>query len=292
MIYILENEQLKVKVSSMGAELQSIRRPDDNTEYLWQGDPTYWAGRATNLFPLCGRLVEGKYIYGGNTYEMCIHGFAKLQEWTILRQTTTALTFQLRDNEETYKMFPFHFTLELTYTLDGDTLSVTWIVRNTDDKTMYFAIGGHPGFNLPLEDGKTFEDYFIEFDEECPAKRLCLSDACFYLNDAEPYPLENGKTIRLRHDLFDQDAIFLQDTCRALTLRCEGGKHAVHMTYPDMKFIGLWHKPHTEAPYVCIEPWRGVPAMDGAINHWEEMPEKEVLQPDEVYRNTYTISFT
>jgi len=35
MIYILENDKLKVKISSMGAELQSICRVEDNTEYLW-----------------------------------------------------------------------------------------------------------------------------------------------------------------------------------------------------------------------------------------------------------------
>ena len=42
MIYILENDNLRVKVSSLGAEMQSIRRVEDGTEYLWQGDPAFW----------------------------------------------------------------------------------------------------------------------------------------------------------------------------------------------------------------------------------------------------------
>ena len=96
MIYILENEVLKVKISSMGAELQSIRRLEDDTEYLWQGDARYWPGRATNLFPMCGRMVEGKYTFEGKTYEIPIHGFAKLQEWTVLRQRRMPLPCSCR----------------------------------------------------------------------------------------------------------------------------------------------------------------------------------------------------
>ena len=28
---------------------------------------------------------------------------------------------------------------------------------------MYFGLGGHPGFNVPLEAGLSFEDYCLEF---------------------------------------------------------------------------------------------------------------------------------
>ena len=104
---------LKVKISSMGAELQSIRRLEDDTEYLWQGDARYWPGRATNLFPMCGRMVEGKYTFEGKTYEIPIHGFAKLQEWRVLRQKANAITLQLQDTEETLAMYPFRFALEI-----------------------------------------------------------------------------------------------------------------------------------------------------------------------------------
>jgi galactose mutarotase-like enzyme len=56
MITGIENDLLRVQASSLGAELQSIVLKKDGTEYLWQGDPTYWKGRAYNLFPICGRL--------------------------------------------------------------------------------------------------------------------------------------------------------------------------------------------------------------------------------------------
>ena len=292
MIYILENDRLKVKVSSMGAELQSIRRTADNTEYLWQGDPTYWQGRATNLFPCCGRNVEGKYTYRGETYEMAIHGFAKLQEWDVVRQKSDTLTLQIKDTPETLAMFPFHFAMEITYTLSGDDLTVALIVHNRDEKTMLFAVGGHPGFNVPLCAGESFEDYYLEFDAPCEPKRLRMSETCFYCGTADPFPLEEGTILPLRHSLFDRDAIFLQDTAGGVTLRTKEGTHTVHVAYGELPFVGFWHKPHTQAPYVCIEPWRGVPAADGGINDWEEKPENEQLEPGETYRCSYTLSFT
>ncbi len=291
MIYILENDKLKIKISSMGAELQSIRRLEDDTEYLWQGDATYWPRRATNIFPSCGRMVEGKYTYAGQTYEMPIHGFIKEMEFEVLHQKSNALTLQLQDNEESRALYPFKFSLEISYTLADEALSVAMIVHNLDDKEMIFAVGGHPGFNVPLTEEVAFEDYYIEFDKICQPQKLCLSDTCFYLNDMEEFPLVEDRRLPLQHSLFDNDAIFLAATGGGVTLKSDKSPRGVHMVYPDMKFLGLWHKPHTEAPYVCIEPWTGVPAVDGKVNSLEEKPEMNRLASGDIYRNVYTIEF-
>ena len=291
MIYILENDKLKVKISSMGAELQSIRRNDDNTEYLWQGDAPFWAKRATNIFPNCGRMWEGKYTYEGKTYEMPLHGFVRDMEWEVLRQKSTALTLQVTSTEETLAMYPFPFALEISYTLEGEDLSVAMIVHNTGENTMRFAVGGHPGFRIPLEEGKAFEDYYVEFDAPCQPNRVRMSEKCFYLDAVDPFPLEDNVRLPLRHTLFDQDAIFLRDTSGAVTLRTAGGKRSVHVSYPEMKFVGLWHNPKTEAPFMCIEPWLGLPALDGHVNDLTEHREMTLLEPGETYRNTYVISF-
>ena len=288
MIYILENDKLRIKISSMGAELQSIRRADDDTEYLWQGDAKYWSGRAINLFPVCGRMFGGKYTYDGNTYEIGIHGFARKTEWKILRQSTDRLTLQLSDTEETYKVYPFRFCTELTYSLDGNEIAVTWVVRNTDDKTLLFSLGGHPGFNVPLLPGETFEDYRIEFDEPCAPRKLLLSDTCFYLNDSEPFPLEDDRIIPLHHSMFDNDGIFLRDTCGGLTLTA-GGAHHVHVGFENIPIIGFWHTTRSDAPFICIEPWLGVPAIDGKINALEELPLMQKLPVDGVFRTGFTL---
>lgn len=292
MIYILENDRLKVKISSMGAELQSIYRTDLDTEYLWQGDPDFWKNRAPNLFPICGRLIEGKYSFEGKEYEMAIHGFARNMEWEVIHQKSNVLTLQLQSNEETLASYPWRFSLEMVYTLEEDTLSVASILHNLDDKTMLFAMGGHPGFNVPLTKGENFENYFIEFDNPCTPNLLVLSETCFYTGNTTPVPLDENNRLWLTHQMFDKDAWFFQDTDKGLTLKSENGERSVHMSFPDMKYVGLWHKPFSEAPYVCIEPWTGVPGWDRpGVAAFEDKPEMTELEPQGIYRNTYTMSF-
>ena len=291
MIYILENDQLRVKVSSVGAELQSIRRIDDGTEYLWQGDATYWARRASNLFPVCGRLWDNQYIYRSKTYPMGSHGFARGKEWSVLHQTGNALTLQLTPDEETLAAYPFRFTLQMTYTLTEESLAVTTIVHNEDDKEMPFAVGGHPGFNVPLTEGSVYEDYKLVFDEPCqPLKFICDAN-CFYLDKMTLFPLKENRVLPLQHSLFDDDAIFLEKATRGVTLCSDKSAHSVHLAFPDSPYLGIWHTPKSEAPFVCIEPWVAAPSRAGAVANLEDRSDMIQLEPSGVYRNTYTITF-
>ena len=75
MNYTIKNDILNVEISTLGAELQSIKK--NNVEYLWQGDEKSWKNKATNIFPYVGKMQDGKYIYKGKTYEMGSHGLAR-----------------------------------------------------------------------------------------------------------------------------------------------------------------------------------------------------------------------
>ena len=59
MNYTIENEDLRVVISSLGAEVQSVVRKSDDKELWWQGDPRFWDGRSPVLFPACGGLWNG-----------------------------------------------------------------------------------------------------------------------------------------------------------------------------------------------------------------------------------------
>ena len=290
MIYILENDKLRVKVSSLGAEMQSIRRIEDGTEYLWQGDATYWARRASNLFPVCGRLWEGKHLYDGKAYEMGSHGFARGKEWEVIHQKPTALTLQLKPDGETLAQYPFRFILEMTYTLTEDSLAVTTIVRNEDDKVMPFAVGGHPGFNVPLAEGTEYEDYRLVFDEPCQPLKFICDENCFYLDKMTLFPLVGDRVLPLQHNLFDNDAIFLENAAPGVTLRSDKTERSVHLAFPDSPYLGIWHTPKSEAPFVCIEPWVAAPARAGVVADLTERADLIQLEPAGVYRNTYTIT--
>lgn len=289
MLHILENDQLKVVIDDHGAQLMSLLGKQDNTEYLWQGDARYWGDRAIMLFPICGRLEEGRYTYAGKSYDMSIHGFIRNVDLNVESKSDQALTLSFTDNDETRTQYPFAFRYEVTFLLEGDRLVHTFTVTNTGDSELPFGIGGHPGFNVPMVAGTTFSDYYLEFSDVSPVKKVILTDRCFMTDALEPFALEDGLVYRLHHDMFDHDAIFLTDMAKSVTLTSDKTDKAITVSYTNMPYLGLWHKPCTDAPYICIEPWNGMPCDDGVVDAMETKKYMVRLAPAASEQFAFTI---
>ena len=291
MNYTISNDLIEVTVSDVGAELMSIKSLKDGTEFLWQGDPAFWAGRAYNLFPICGRLAEGKYTFRGETYEMNLHGFVRKSTLDATVLARDKIDFGLRSDERTKAMYPFDFEYHICYSLVGSTVKMEISVINHTDSTMPFALGGHPGFNVPLAGAGAFEDWRLEFCPECEPVHVVFSDACLTTEERKPFPLEDGKILRLRHDLFDHDAVVLAGTSHRVSLKSDLSPHSVTVEVPDaMKYLGIWHAPKKEAPYVCIEPWTSLPAYDGRVDDLETKEDMFELSPLASYELIWTIT--
>lgn len=144
MIYTIENEFLRVSAEDSGAELRSITLRKNGKEFLWQGDPSVWYGRAPVLFPVVGQLLDGKYSYNGREYELAKHGFARRSVFTFKEQRDDSMTFSLASSDATRKSYPFEFELLITYSVSGRTLTCTSTVINKTDGEMYFSVGAHP----------------------------------------------------------------------------------------------------------------------------------------------------
>lgn len=288
MICTVGNKQLTVAVNALGAELQSIRDGSGN-EYLWQGDPAFWRGRAYNLFPIVGRLNCGKYLYRGKEFQMKHHGFTRETTFEVESFEGTKIVFLMKSSDETLKQYPFLFEYRIRYTLEDAKLDIEVEVKNTDEKELIFAVGGHPGFNLPLEGKGEFEDCYLEFSCKKQAKKFVLSPACLTTDKKIPFPLEDGIRLRLEHGLFDEDAICLTDMCREVSLKFAKSERRIKVSFPDMPYLGIWHTPQKPAPYICIEPWSSMPSMDGERDDLETKPFMERLAPGALYRNTVSI---
>lgn len=288
-LYTLHNDTLTVALDACGAVLHSIVK--DGAEYLWQGDARYWARRDANLFPYVGRLTDGQYLLDGKTYPMTIHGFCIGTDFAVTEQTESSIRFTLRSNEKTLSMYPFHFAFHVCYTLRGNQIRKTCLVENRDSREMYFGIGGHPGFNVPLNGEGSFEDWELDFAEPCQPVRVDMDPANYRLAGTEsPYPLKNGRTIPLTHALFDLDAVVLGNVSRELTLRSSKSSRSVTVSFPDMPFVGLWHAPKTDAPYVCIEPWVSLPSHSAFVEDFAKQAHMIHLPAGETYRNEMAIT--
>lgn len=261
MNYTISNGKLTLTVSALGAEIVSVK-DGEGCEYIWQGDPKYWASKAPVMFPICGRLPSGRYSFEGKSYEMIHHGFTRKSEFALTANTPSSLEFTLSSNEVTRAQYPFEFDFKITYTLTDSTVEMKADIINKGESTMPAAFGAHPGFNVPLDNG-SFEDWYVEFDEECTPNLFIFSENLLDSGMREAYPLKDGKIIPLRHSLFDIDAIFLSHVAKKATLKSEKSNRSVTLTYPECPYLGIWHKPQSDAPYVCIEPWCGIPTIEG-----------------------------
>lgn len=286
-IVTIKNNSLSVSIDSFGAQLMSIQ-DSDRTEYLWQGEEKYWKDRALTIFPYVARLNGGKYLLNGVEYAMPIHGLAPYKDFCIIKKSEDSITLELSYDEETYVSYPYHFTLQIVFSLDGNTLITEYIVHNNDDRIMYFGLGGHPGFNVPFQGG-IFEDYYLRFHQKCSPKRIEFTEDCLRNGFERSFPLETDSILRLEHRLFDNDAVVLKDTSRAVSIEGGDKTHSITVRFPDMPYIGIWHMPKTDAPYVCIEPWCSLPAKQGVIADFEKQEDLLSVKPYDVFRAKWEI---
>ena len=288
-LFTISNDILTVTLDKTGAVLHSITK--EGTEYLWQGNAVYWARRDANLFPYVGRLTEGKYLLDGKEYLMTIHGFCIGTDFEVTSQSADSIRFTLEDSERTREMYPFRFAFHVDYRLEENRIVKTCLVENKDSREMYFGIGGHPGFNVPLGGEGAFEDWKLVFPQESQPVRMDLDPENYrYAGTEQPYPLENGTTIALTHDLFDLDAVVLRDMPRSVCICSPVSSRSVTVDYPHMPFLGLWHKPHSDAPYVCIEPWVSLPSHSAYMEDISKQEHLIHLPAGETYRNIMTIT--
>ena len=285
MIIILHNKHLSIQISTTGAEMQAITSAD-GTEYLWDGNPEFWGNRATNLFPYVGRLYEKTYLLDGKRYDLGIHGFFRFMETTPRKQSDTRVWLETTENIETLAQYPFPFRAGIEYRLNEKTLFITYRVINTGNIMMYFGLGGHPGFRLPLDNNLVFEDYELQFEQ--PISQLLVSDNCLMTGDSQDFPLEDS-ILQLQHTLFDHDAIILDNPGRSVTLQSPKGQRGIILRHPEMPYLGLWHKPHTVAPFICLEPWLSLPGREGHLEDLSLQPGLVHLAPSETYENTWSI---
>lgn len=291
MTHIIFNGRLSLSVDSHGAQLRSVKSAA-GIEYLWQGDGRYWADSSPLLFPYIARLYGKGYTYNGDYYAMGIHGFAAGCEFEAEDISTDSITLTLRENAETLRQYPFRFRLSVTYSLCGPTLRVAYRVENMDDKTLPFAIGGHPGFNVPFAPGTKFEDCWLCFDESCAPYRVGFTEELFLSGEDKPYPLEDGRILRLSHSLFDDDAIILKNTAKGVALCCEGVNTRISMAFPGFDYFGIWHRPNTDAPYVCLEPWTSLPSRQGIVEELTQKPDMIMLHAGDTYENHWTVTIS
>lgn len=244
----LKNGNSVLSINEKGAEMKSFLV--NGVEYLWVGDPKFWASSTPNLFPMTGGFRDDKYILNGKEYFMPKHGFAKNMDFEVEAQTENTATFLLRSNEETKVGFPFDFELRVSYILTEGKVTASYSVKNLSDDTMWFSIGSHDGFATP----EGIEEYDVIFPQKETLDTYTLFGNLLS-HDTTPV-IKDSDRIALNYNYFAIDALVFKDlksrTCRLQNRKTGRG---IQLDFPGCPRFVLWTKPN--APYLCIEPWFG-----------------------------------
>ena len=288
-MFILENEVLRVEVASKGAELQSILNKVFGIEYLWNGNPLYWAKRSPVLFPIVGGLKNNTYSYQGKSYQLPRHGFAREMEFQVEKQSHKEIGFLLSSNAETKINYPFDFEFRIRYQLQGDELSTEYMVTNTGRGILLFSVGGHPAFRLPLTVGTNFDDYYLKFEETENLSRWPISKDG--LIQIQPIPvLQDSNRLNLKKSLFYQDAlVFKYPASSEISLNSGKTPHGLLFQMGEFPFLGIWSA--KDADFICIEPWCGIA---DSVNSNQQLESKEGIEksaPGKVFSRQWRVKF-
>ena len=287
-MYSLENDRLRITLREQGAEIRSLTEKKDGTEYLWNGDPSWWKYSSPVLFPIVAKLHEGKYRVQGKEYELPSHGFGRISNFTLTNQTDTTIDFALDYSEETLKNYPYRFRLEIGYRLEGNAVRVHWRVINKDEQTIYFSIGAHPALRCPITKGESIEDMYLEFSQEEHAEKFVVTPDAFL----KPEHIKgfDGKTQDLSWEFFAQGTwIFDKLASDKVTIRSNKSQKSIAVEAKGFPFWAFWSPEKGGAPFVCIEPWFGHADFAGYDGEFADRDGTQKLAVGEIFDAEYSL---
>ena len=284
----LKNEQLSVVVSEKGAELQSIKDAHGK-EYLWQADPKYWGRHSPILFPIVCSVNDETYRVDGKEYHLPRHGFARDATFKLIVQSQRKVTFVLESSEETKKVYPYDFTLSVSYVLDDNKIGVIWHVHNTDTREIHFQIGGHPAFNIPDMKPGEQQSGRIRLDNEAPMDALhSYLDGSHEMDEVPFVEAENG-LMEFSNNTWRNDSIKIHKCqLHRAELLNKAGEPEVTVTFRT-PVIAFWSPYDKQAPFVCIEPWYGRCDRVHYDGTYEEKDWIQTLAPSGTFEARYQI---
>lgn len=255
----IKNEYYTITVSSVGAELISIKA-NDGFEYLWQNPGEFWDSHAPLLFPACGRLKNQRYTYRGTEYEMGLHGFLKDMNFAIATREGSHITMTFSSNEESRKIYPFDFTAIADYELRGEEIIFTFKVTNTGRETMPYMFGWHPGFNLPAGENLDINDYKVYVGDVKELNRFPLENFPFASSVSQKYPIKDGAYQLSEDEIYKNDTMIFTGHENIAILYADNHPFKIEFKWSDnLPYLCIWKDEYNAAKFLCLEPWSDIP---------------------------------
>lgn len=290
----IESSILCIRIDEEGAQLRSIYHKPNQLEYLWQRDPLYWKSSAPVVFPIIGKLTNGKYQYRGKEYEMKSNGLIRYRTLQVAKQEDDCVELLYESTDEDLRQFPFHFQFRIRYAVEGNILTVTATIVNTGTEDLYYLYAGHPGFNVPLYPGESCDDYYVEFDQK---ETMDVYDVCEtgqLLNQKLPFFAHENRFF-IRKNLFRKEALaFIHPASDSLLIKSIKNKHTIKVNFSGFDNVAVWspYIPEQDLKFVCVEPWIGHTEFKDFQGDWDEHDGMLSLSPQKSHTHVYSIELT
>ena len=282
----IKNNRYEVTFCTKGGEIESFTDLETGIQYMWQGHPDYWTGKNPGLFPLVGNTLDGTYEINGKTYSMKNHGLIRYATLTCVKEDEKEVVMALDSDEETKKKYPFDFHYEVAYTLEDNQLTIAYRITNTGTAEMLFTFGLHPGFNCPLCEGESFEDYTLRFDHTEKMKQLIFDG-----EKKKPYALADVELdhIPCSYDLIEKYLTLIYKGAKSSHLTLSGPKgHGVKISITGYPYLAIWTAKRG-APFICLEPWYGHADFSEVKEDFYHREGTMILSPSKTFTTAYTI---
>ncbi len=286
----LRNSRWGARISETGAELKSLASLSSGQEYIWNGDPAWWNGSAPVLFPVIGGLKSGEYAFEGRTYKLPSHGFARASEFIVTKTGDDSVELTLASSPKTREVYPFEFSLKIGFQLEHAGISVRYDVANTGAARMYFSIGSHPAFVVPFAGG-VLENYYVLFEREENLERWFFKDGIVLAGKTEE-ALDNSRVLSLSRTTFDQGImIFKHPVSKTFSIVNSRNSRALRVLTDGVPYVGIWSKPG-RAPFLCVEPWHGIPDMSDTSGNLVDKEGILSLEPRATFSTGYRVEIS
>ncbi|MBU7461000.1 aldose 1-epimerase family protein [Lactiplantibacillus pentosus] len=257
----ITNEKIRVVISNLGAEIQSVELLESGVNVIWNDvNQQYWQRHAPILFPIIGRLNDNSYKYRGRKYELNQHGFLRDQEFQVIASDYNFVKLQSVSSLKTLAKYPFDYRFEVLYQLVDNRLEICYQIENVDDNTMYYSLGLHPGFNIK----GTLDHYQLIFEPRIKEiRRLRVNPAPFINGTSSLETLENG-VFPLSYSLLNQGLVIVDtENLESVSLSNLSSVNQIEISLADFPYLAIWSPENQNAPFVCVEPFRGLPDLYG-----------------------------
>jgi aldose 1-epimerase len=149
--HLIRHGDYSAVVTEVGGGLRLLRHRERDLVRPYGADEVRPRFRGSLLAPWPNRVVDGRYTFGGSTYQLdltepeCGHALHGLVCWTRFTwHERAASSVEVRHRIVPCTGYPFEVEVRARYVLDDDGLTCTVTANNLGDATAPFGVAAHP----------------------------------------------------------------------------------------------------------------------------------------------------